>query len=201
MNTKTKLETINLDELLGNQAQLSPATYQYYKCLNERKIIINDEITSDIVENYILPLLEWDNDGTGNPIDIILNSCGGSVFDGLVLCNIIEKLKTPTTITVLGYAYSMAGLILLSGANNKNVFRKCYEFSTGLIHSGQSCLEGSTSIVKDTFKFQEKIDIKIKEFILTHSKITEEEYEKMERYEWYMTSDEMIRTGLIDEII
>ena len=32
-------------------------------------------------------------------------------------------------------------------------------------------------------------------------KITPEEYEKMERYEWYMTSDIMLEKELVDEII
>lgn len=56
-------------------------------------------------------------------------------------------------------------------------------------------------MVKDTFKFQEKYDEKLKEYVLTHSKITEAEYERMERYEWYMTSDDMLAYGLVDEVI
>lgn len=200
-NTKNNVETINLDELLANPAELTPATYQYYKNLQKRTIIFNDQVTADIVESVILPLLEFDNDGTGEPINILISSCGGSVFDGLVLCDVIDRLKTPTTITVLGYAYSMAGLLLMSGYINKNVIKVCYPFSSALIHSGSSYLEGATNIVKDTFKFQEKFDEKIKEYILSHSKITLEEYEKNERYEWYLTSDEMLKKGLVDKIL
>lgn len=192
--------TIDLTSLLNDNA-IDPIQYQYYKNLENRKLIINQEVNADIVETAILPLLDWDNDDTGKPIEILLNSVGGSVFDGLVLCNVIESLKTKTTITVLGYAYSMAGIVLISGFSNPNVHRKCYKFSTALIHAGSTYLEGSTSSVKDKFKFHEKMDEKIKEFILTHSKITTEEYEKLERYEWYMTSDDMLRFGLVDEVI
>lgn len=192
--------TIDLTELLNNNA-IDPIQYQYYKNLENRKLILNTEINADIVETAILPLLEWDNDGTGKPIEIILNSVGGSVFDGLVFCNIIESLKSPITITVLGYAYSMSALILISGYGKSNITRRCYKFSTALIHAGSTYLEGSTSMVKDIFKFHEKMDTKIKDYILTHSKITNDEYEKMDRTEWYMTSDEMLRTGLIDEVI
>ena len=81
--------------------------YQYYKNLEKRTIIINEQITSNIVESVMLPLLEMDNDGTGEPINIVLNTVGGSLFDGATLCNIIDNLKTPTTITVFTYAYSM----------------------------------------------------------------------------------------------
>lgn len=108
MNVNKDYE-INLDELLANPAEMTPATYQYYKNLKNRTIIINDQITADIVESVMLPPIEMDNDGTGKPITIRLSTVGGSLFDGITLCDIIDKLKTPTTIVVQTYAYSMGG--------------------------------------------------------------------------------------------
>ena len=176
-------------------------TYQYYKNLEKRTIIINEQITSNIVELVMLPLLEMDNDGTGEPINIILNTIGGSLFDGATLCNIIDNLKTPTTITVFTYAYSMGSILLMAGYNNPNVKKRCYKHSTALLHAGSSYLEGDSMSVKDQFNFYQKFEDVIKEYTLSHSKITPEEYDKMERYEWYMTSDTMLEKGLVDEII
>lgn len=201
MNIKNNADTIDLAELLASPQDMSPVSYQYYKNLTKRTIIFNDQVSADIVESVIVPLLEWDNDGTGKEINILISSVGGSVFDGLVLCDVIDRLKTKTTITVLGYTYSMAGLILMAGFNNPNVTKVCYPFSSALIHSGSSYIEGATNIVKDTFRFQEKFDEKIKEYIISHSKISKEEYEKNERYEWYMTSSEMLEKGLVDQIL
>lgn len=175
--------------------------YQYYKNLEKRTIIINEQITSNIVESVMLPLLEMDNDGTGEPINIILNTLGGSLFDGATLCNIIDNLKTPTTITVFTYAYSMGSILLMAGYNNPNVKKRCYKHSTALLHAGSSYLEGDSMSVKDQFNFYQKFEDVIKEYTLSHSKITPEEYDKMERYEWYMTSDTMLEKGLVDEII
>ena len=42
---------------------------------------------------------------------------------------------------------------------------------------------------------------KISEYILTHTKISEEEYTKMTRYEWWMTAEEALAKGLINKII
>ena len=201
MNIKNNADTIDLAELLASPQDMSPVSYQYYKNLTKRTIIFNDQVSADVVESVIVPLLEWDNDGTGKEINILISSVGGSVFDGLVLCDVIDRLKTKTKITVLGYTYSMAGLILMSGFNNPNVTKVCYPFSSALIHSGSSYIEGATNIVKDTFRFQEKFDEKIKEYIISHSKISKEEYEKNERYEWYMTSSEMLEKGLVDQIL
>lgn len=190
-----------LEELLERPTELSPAMYQYYKGLQNRTIIINEQITSDIVENVMLPLIEMDNDGTGKPITIRLSTVGGSLFDGITLCDIIDNVKTPTTIIVQTYAYSMGGIILMAGYNNPNVKKVCYKHSTALLHAGSTYLEGNSSSVKDQFHFHEKFEKKLKEYTLTHSKISEEEYDAMERYEYYMDSDTMLEKGLVDEII
>ena len=125
MKNKEILE-IPLGDLTGESSLPDPITYQYYRQLKDRKIIINDQIDSSIVETVMLPLLQMDNDGTGKPIEIILNTVGGSLFDGATLCNIIDNLKTPTTITVMTYAYSMGSIILMAGFNNPNVKKRCY---------------------------------------------------------------------------
>lgn len=200
MNKKEVLE-IPLSELGLDNPLPDPITYQYYKNLKNRKIIINDQIDAGIVETVMIQLLEMDNDGTGKPIEIILNTVGGSLFDGAALCNIIDNLKTPTTITVMTYAYSMGSIVLMAGYDNPNVKKRCYKFSTALLHAGSSYLEGNSSSVKDQFNFYQKFEEIIKNYTLSHSKITPEEYEKMERYEWYMTSDIMFEKGLVDEII
>lgn len=192
---------IDITEILGDNVELSPATYQYYKNLQNRTIIINDFITENIVESALIPLIEMDNDGSNQPITILLSTKGGSVFDGITLCDVIDNLKCPTTIKVMTYAYSMGSIILMAGFNNPNVKKVCYKHSTALIHAGSTYLEGNSMSVKDQFQFNQKFDEKIKEYILSHSKITLEEYEKLERYEWYMTSDEMLSSGLVDEII
>ena len=55
--------------------------------------------------------------------------------------------------------------------------------------------------MKDQFNFYQTFENKVKEYTLSHSRITEEEYDKMERYEWYMDSTTMLEKGLVDEII
>lgn len=191
---------LSIDDLLGGET-INPATYQYFKNLKQRRIILNDQVTSDILESVMLPLLEMDNDGTGEPIELILCTVGGSVFDGLPLCNIIDNIRTKLTITVITYAYSMGGLILLAGKNNPNVTKRCYGFSTALLHGGDMVLDGQSSKVKDFYNFNQEYEEEIKKYVITHSNITEEEYNKMERYEWYMSSKTMKEKGLVDYII
>lgn len=196
-----KQAEICLEDLIASPLEISPVTYQYYSGLQKRRIILNEGIEADIVERVIIPLLDMDSDGSGKPIEIILSTPGGSSFDSLILCNIIDNLKTPTTIRVMGYAFSMGGLFLCAGYDNPNVKKVCYPFSSALLHAGFIGIEGNASVVKDTLKFNDEMNEKIRSYVLTHSKISEEEYSRMERYEWYMGAEKMLELGLVDEIL
>ena len=95
----------------------------------------------------------------------------------------------------------MGSLILMSCKNNPNVTRYCYSFSTALIHGGSSFVSGTSSQVKDYFKFNEKYEKRIADFIVNHTNLTADDYAAIERYEAYMDSDEMLEKGLVDFIL
>ena len=200
MNKKEFLE-IPLSDLVGDSSLPDPVTYQYYKNLKNRKIIINEEIGDNLLETATLPFIEMDNDGTGNPIEIIISTVGGEIYSGFNLVDQIENAKSPVTIHIMSMAASMGFLIAMAGKNNPNVKTVCHPFSVGLLHSGSQYMEGSAHAVKDTFDFSQHYEEKIKNYILTHTKIDENLYEKIERKEYWMDADEMKRLGVVDEII
>ncbi len=191
----------NLDDDLLDVFNLSDDEEDIFVDTANRRILIEGEITQKIVQKAMMPLISMDSDSTGDPIEIYIHSIGGSALDGLVLCDMIDRLKTPTTIIVLGYAFSMGCIILAAGRHNPNVRKVCYPFSVALLHDGSNNFAGSVGDVKDTYKFYNKIDGKIKKYILQNTNITEKEYNAMERKQWYMDSNAMLKYGLVDEIL
>lgn len=175
--------------------------YQYYVNLQQRKIIVNEAICDTILESAVLPLIEMDNDGSGEPITIILDSPGGDVYRGFNLVDVIEKIKTPLTIHIMSMAASMGLHIAIAGHNNPNVKTVCHPFSVGLLHSGSGSVSGTAHTVRDLFNFSQKYEEKIKQYVLSHSNIDEEMYEKVYRQELWLDADEMLRLGIVDEII
>lgn len=195
-----ELIPIALSDLLDSSLP-DPVDYAYYNGLTERKIIINSQISDDLLEVAILPYIQMDNDGSGEPIEIIISTVGGDIYSGFNLVDQIEKAKTPTIIHIMAMAASMGTLIAMAGKNNPNVKTVCHPFSVGLIHSGSQYMEGSAHAVKDTFDFTQHYEEKIKAYILSHSNIDEDYYEKIERKELWLDADEMLRLGIVDEII
>ena len=147
------------------------ATFQYYKNLEKRVIIINDEIDNSLI------------------------------YPGLILSSLIDRAKTPTTIHIMSMALSMGILISMAGKDNPNVKTICHPFSVGLLHSGSKYMEGASHAVKDTFNFSQHYEDKIKDYIISHTNIDEDLYEKIERKEYWMDADEMLRLGIVDEIV
>lgn len=195
---------IGLDELLATlqpKGLPDPIIYQYFKNLLNRKIIINEQIGDGLLETAILPFMEMNEDGTGKPIEIIITTPGGEIYSGFNFVDQIENAKAPVTIHIISMAASMGFLIAMAGKNNPNVKTVCHPFSVGLLHSGSQYMEGSVHAVKDTFNFSQHYEEKIKKYILSHSKIDEDLYEKVERKEYWMDADEMLRLGIVDEII
>ncbi len=181
---------------------LDPIMYQYFnQLLNKRTIVLNAEIDDSILETVVIPLLDFEKDSVPDPITLILNTPGGSVADGLMLCNIIDNYTKPLEIIVPSYSCSMGTIILCSGNKNPNVTKKCYPFSFALFHSGQTYVGGESTSVDDVIDFNRSVDNKIKEYVVQNTNITEELYQQHHRKQWYISAEEMLEYGLVNEII
>ena len=195
VTVNTKIADIDFDIL-------TPSNYQYFQNLLEnRTIIYNEEINENIVESVIIPLLQFEKDDSTEPVTLYLSTIGGSVSDSLVLCNIIDYYKKPLTIVVFGYAASMGTVILAAGSKNPNVTRVCYPFSYGLLHAGSQAFGGEALTVADALEFSQRLDKKMKYYILEHTNITEEEYDSKARTQWYLDAHDLKKYGFIDKII
>lgn len=186
-----------------NAAELSPTMYQYYDQLfNHRTIILNDDISERVIEFVYMPLKKFAEDDSNEPVTLILNCSGGSVSDGFFLAYYIANYPKPLNIQVLGYACSMATVLLAAGGKNENVIRTCYPCSYVLIHDGYVALAASEAkTANDIMTFNNKIDEKIRQFFLDNTNLTADEYDTHARHQWFLFADEMKEKNLIDKII
>lgn len=192
-------------EFLGfanDVSTLDPIMYQYFlQLLQKRTIVLNSEIDENILETVVLPLKNFEKQNSDIPVTLILNTPGGSVADGLMLCNIIDNYKKPLEIIVPSYSCSMGTIILCSGNKNPNVTKKCYPFSFALFHSGQTIVGGETTTVDDIVDFNRGVNARIRDYVIENTNISPELYDSHYRKQWYLTAQEMLEYHLVDEII
>lgn len=170
--------------------------------LKNRRINLNSEIDMDYIEEAVRLILTYnrmDKDIPREnriPIILYISSNGGSVDAGFELIDVILNSKTPIYTVNLGYQYSMGFLIGLAGHK-----RFASENAKFLMHDGSSVTYGSSSKVRDEVEFREREQVRIRDYVLAHSKITPEEYDSKLRVEWYLFANEAKEKGFVDYII
>lgn len=130
------------------------------------------------------------------PILLYIASNGGEVDSGFELIDIIESSVTPVYTINLGFEYSMGFLIGLAGHK-----RFAFKNAKFLMHDGSNVVFGSGSKVQDQIEFNKVQERRIRDYVLSHSKVTPEEYDSKLRVEWYLFADEAKEKGFVDYII
>lgn len=174
----------------------------YLRDLEQRKLFVSDNITAFSVYPIVKHILQFNKEDSGIPKDerrpilLYMTSPGGEESAGFSLIDAIQNSETPVYTINLGTWYSMAFLIGLSG--HKRFATQNAKF---LLHDGSYFMCDSSTKVQDRMEFCKKGEERIKRYVLSHSKISEEEYDSKLRVEWFMFADEAKNNGVIDYII
>ena len=163
------------------------------------------------VEQCLAQLAIWHRHDRDCPMNLIIDSPGGSVIDGMHLFDqIMAYSKRPwdttdrprgthaTTITVRGYAASMAG-ILLQAADERVIGPESYI----MIHEVSSFAGGKIGEIKDEIKFLEKMSERVANIFVTRSngKIDKETFQRnWNRQDWWLDSEAALECGFVDRI-
>ena len=185
------------------ESQMSGVEEQFYlRDLKQRKIYLNCEICQDVTVDIIRHIFQINADDRDippekrRPILLYISSPGGDVDAGFGLIDAIEASVTPVWTINIGAEYSMAFLIGLAG--HKRFAMKNAKF---LMHDGSSFAYNSTSKLQDQMEFQKTAEMRIMEYVTSHSALTEDEYREKWRIEWYMFADEAKERGFCDFIV
>lgn len=174
----------------------------YGELLKDRKIYINQDIDDSIIDMVTFPIMRFNEEdkhkpvGERKPVVIYINSHGGDTIVAMHLANIIMKSETPIHAVVLGKSFS-AGLIITIACHK----RMATVNSTFLLHDGSMMVANSTAKAKDTMEFFSKLEEKVRDLILTKTNLTEDEYEILERKEFWCFGEVALEKGFIDELI
>lgn len=168
----------------------------------ERVLVLNDEINNCVLDYYSLFILNWNREDKDlppekrKPIKLYINSVGGEIFNAMNLVDVIEHSITP----VIGVGFG----IIASAAFH--IYIACHERiafpnSVFLMHDGELSISNSTSKAKDIMKFFERMEDRIKHFVLRRTLIDEDYYDSHFNQEVYMYADEAKEKDIVFKII
>jgi len=169
------------------------------------RIVTLGEITNENICDALEQIYEINEDDKNkestkrDPIKLILNSPGGDVYDGIGLIDAIEQSETPIHMYIYGQAQSMGFAIATAGH-----YRYAGKRTTFMYHE----LSWETSREKMQYHEQELVEGKrlwqvYDDIITANTKISQKKLDiiKKAHKEWYLTAEEALELGVIDEII
>lgn len=165
--------------------------------LKARNLFIFDEIDEFMTKRIVMDLLALDKLNHKN-INIWINSCGGSVTNGLAIIDTFIQCKSVITTIIIGGACSMAGIISIMG----NV-RLMTKNSVWMAHDMSGGISGGDYISKVKFrtnylmKEQKQLYLMLKE----HTDLSGKQLSLAKAGELWLFAKECIKFKLVDRIL
>ena len=170
-------------------------------------IIDKDE---DVFEKNKVTLSQLGDDYTrlyenGNifpPIQLVVNSTGGSVNDGLSLYDFIHYLNYNTghkvNITCQGTVASMATIVILSSPDIRATKNTSF-----LLHSMSDLAYGKIQDMEDNLAECKRLNELMSNIYLENSNLTKEILDNIDKSkkDWWFGTEKALELGLINEIV
>lgn len=168
--------------------------------IDRREVYITGVINSE-VQYYLMRILSYLSEDSKKTINIILNTPGGLVADGLAIYDLLKSItvnrKTPINIVATGQCMSM-GAIILQAATRRLATIHC---SLGL-HELHATNTGSYSNTEDTQKEIRRTQHALDDIITGRTGMTRQKLKGLiARRDTVLTPDEALALNLIDEVV
>ena len=192
-------QVTNLTPYIIEERPMNVASMDVFsRLMMERVIFLGtaiDDRVSNIIEAQLLYLESIDKEA---PIQIYVNSPGGSVYAGLGIYDTMQYIKPEISTICTGLAASMAAVLLCAGAKGK---RFALPHSRIMIHQPLGGAEGQATDIEITAKEIGKLKTELYEIISKHSGQDYDKVYKDSERDYWMRSIEAKEYGMIDSIL
>jgi ATP-dependent Clp protease protease subunit len=171
----------------------------YSRLLRDRIVFLGDQISDDTANLVTAQLLFLESEESGKPISLYINSPGGSVTAALSIYDTMQYVSAPVSTICLGMAASGGSLLLAGGAPG---LRLALPNSLILIHQpwtgGMQGKAGDLEVHAREILRQRDLLVEI---YARHSGRSLEQVARDMDRDNYMTSEQALQWGLIDQIV
>jgi ATP-dependent Clp protease protease subunit len=173
----------------------------YSRLLKERIIFLGSAIDAEVANVVVAQLVLLESQAAERPIQIYINSPGGSVDAGLAIYDTMQFISSPVSTICVGLAASIGALLLMAGARGQ---RLALPHSRIMIHQPLLYGGGISGQVSD-------IEIEAKELVRTkktlmaimarHTGNPPAQVEKDADRNYWMTAEDAKAYGIVDRVV
>jgi ATP-dependent Clp protease, protease subunit len=170
----------------------------YSRLLRDRIVFLGATINDDVANSIVAQLLFLHSEDAKTEIHLYINSPGGSVSSGLAIYDTMQFITCDVATYCVGQCASMGAVLLCAGTTGK---RKALPNSRIMIHQPLAGMEGTAEEIMIHAKEFIKIKERLNRILIKHTGHPLEKIEKDTDRDRFMSADEALEYGLIDQVI
>lgn len=170
----------------------------FSRLLSSRIIILSGEVDDDMASLAVAQLLYLESLGPNKDIQIYINSPGGSVTAGMAIYDTMQHVKCDVSTICVGLAASMGAFLLAGGTSGKRFSLPNAEI---MIHQPSGGAKGQATDIQIAAQNIQRTKNKLNELLAANTGRTLEEVTYDTDRDNFMSAEEALEYGLIDQII
>ena len=170
----------------------------YSRRLKERVIFIVGAIEDHMANLIVAQLLFLESENPDKDVHLYINSPGGSVTAGLSIYDTMQFIKPDVSTMCIGQAASMGAFLLSGGAKSK---RFILPNARTMIHQPSGGAQGQASDIEIQAKEILFLRERLNSLMADHTGQTIDVIERDTERDRFMSSEQSVEYGLVDEVI
>ncbi len=190
---------MSLVPMVVEQTNQGERSYDIFSRLLKDRIIFLGGPIDDIEANLIVAqLIFLEAEDPDKDIFLYINSPGGSVTAGMAIFDTMQYIKSDVSTICVGIAASMGAFLLAAGAKGK---RKLLPNSEVMIHQPSGGAQGQATDIQIVADHIMRTKEKMNRILSERTGQSLEKITKDVERDYYMTAEEALAYGIVDEII
>ena len=170
----------------------------FSRLLNDRIIFLSEEVNDTTASLVVAQLLYLEAQDPDKDIQFYINSPGGSVTSGMAIYDTMQYVKCDVSTICIGMDASMGAFLLSSGARGK---RFALPNSEIMIHQPSGGFQGQATDIQINAEYILRMKKHLNEIMAANTGRTLEEVQAATERDNFLTAQEALEFGLIDQVI
>lgn len=153
---------------------------------------VNTESAKQVIDGI------FEGNKKNKPIYLLIDSPGGSVFDGARIISAIQASRNPVYTVCLESCASMAAMILEYGYERYAVDRSVLMFHPASL---TTMVNGDLDKIVSKFLFLKRYIDKMDYYVATRSGSSYDAFKNRSNYEYYIDAEDALAYNLIDDVV
>ncbi len=166
--------------------------------LRERIVFLGTPVGDQVANLIVAQLLYLEREDPDKDISLYINSPGGVITSGLAILDTMNLIAPDVSTICVGLAASMGTVLLCAGAKGKR-----YTLANSTIHMHQPLggAQGQATDIEIAAREILRAQDKIRQIISAQSGQSYEQVAKDTDRDFYLTAQEAVEYGLVDEVL